>query len=137
MDSSDSSDTVQKNKIQMVGVGGGCFPKYSRVPHTRSTRDKFIFYPPPTPTLYSWSMNHMFIAAYTQGSVPTTIPHDYSPRLSVGGFGQIRSSPLAEIVAPLRAIRATIEKYRGIIERISGLHQRVYIHSCKRILSRI
>jgi len=45
--------TVQKNKIQMVGVGGGCFPKYSRVPHTRSTRDEFIFYPPPTPTLYT------------------------------------------------------------------------------------
>ena len=78
MDSSVTTVTVQKNKIQMVGVGGGCFPKYSRVPHTRSTRDKFIFYPTPTPTLYSWSMNHMFIAAYTQGSVPTTKLYDHT-----------------------------------------------------------
>ena len=33
-----------------VGVGGGCFPDYSRVPRARSTHDSFLFYPPPTPT---------------------------------------------------------------------------------------
>ncbi len=44
----------------------------------RAVRVMSIFYPPPTPTLYSWSMNHMFIAAYTQGSVPTTKLYDHT-----------------------------------------------------------
>ena len=33
-----------------VGVGGGCFPEYSRVLRARSTHNSFQFYPPPTPT---------------------------------------------------------------------------------------
>ena len=41
---------LSKNQYIWVGVGGGCFPNYSRVPRARSTRDSFLFYPTPTPT---------------------------------------------------------------------------------------
>jgi len=40
----------KKTEYKWVGVGGGCFPEYSRVPCARSTRENFIFYPPPTLT---------------------------------------------------------------------------------------
>ena len=41
----------KKTEYKWVGVGGGCFQEYSRVPRARSTHNKFLFYPPPTPTL--------------------------------------------------------------------------------------
>jgi threonine dehydrogenase-like Zn-dependent dehydrogenase len=43
----------KKTEYKWVGVGGGCFQEYSRVPRTRSTHEEFIIYPTPTPTPHS------------------------------------------------------------------------------------